>query len=431
MATETTSNDPDGRTVSVMDRDQPYVASISSEVERLSLGHFITNSRWLGGYLLAATLLVSVIAWGAVDRVSLISWIAAILALCLVHWKLHQRFQLHTGELKPNPPRLGFLWAGILLPAALFGVVVATFGPRLNSLSYNLIALIQLALCTAAMIDMAAARKGFLWFLAAVLGPGIIVHLAKSTDAGEGGYLNVLVLALISLFIMFSLVHNKLFRGLQANLVLAVEQRNLLKLLEDTNRSLYEDRAVLATESRTDALTGLANRRLLEESLGAEWNRCRRAKLPLSCVLLDIDNFKAYNDHFGHDGGDECLKQVARILAGTIRRAGDLVARYGGEEFMVLLPNTDLDGGRRVAEQLQAAVLGAEIPHPASNAAVVVSISLGVASLIPSAGMHSTQLFKAADLALYEAKRLGRNRVELAGQETMDSALLAVQGLIG
>ncbi len=416
--------------VSVMGHVSQQAGDAASEVERLSLAHFIINSRSLGVYLIAATILVCSIAWGSIATVILLPWFGIILTLCLAHWYLLQRFQLTESGLSADAPPLWLLFASVQIPGILFGLAIAGFGIRLSELNYSLIALIQLALCTAVMIDMAAIRRGFEAFAACILGPSILVYFVDSIEPG-GGRLGTLALGLSCLFAVLTLVHNKLYRIMQANLVLTVEQRNLLRLLEDTNRNLHKDRALLATESRTDPLTNIANRRLLEETLSAEWNRCRRSNLPLSCVLVDIDYFKAYNDHFGHDGGDECLRLVARIMDANIRRAGDIVARYGGEEFMVLLPSTDLAGGHRVAIQLQGAMMEAKIPHPASSVAETVSISLGVSSLVPDADVLPAQLFKAADLALYEAKRRGRNRVELANQDTMDSARLAAQGLIG
>ena len=430
MSADSIINDSDNSTISVIDRDSRFVANAYDEVERLSLGHFVINSRDLGTYLLVASALVCLIAWESVSTGGLLAWWGMILVLSVFYRFCLQQFKTEENRLAADSPQTWVLYSSIVFLGLLFGSFVIIFAPQMSFATSSLIALVQFALCAVVMVDMAARRSCFLMFSIGVLGPPIIFQFISGLITG-GGHQAILSLVLTVLLGVIILAHNKLFRFMQANLLLTVEQQNLLRLLEDTNKSLSEDREVLATESRTDALTGLANRRLLEESLGAEWNRCRRSHLHLSCVLLDIDHFKAYNDHFGHDGGDDCLKQVATVLADNIRRAGDLVARYGGEEFMVLLPSTDLDGGRKVAEQLHSAMLQAKIPHPASPVADVVSISLGVASYEPEGGMQPAELFKAADLALYEAKRQGRNRVALAGKETMDSARLAVQGLIG
>jgi len=365
---------------------------------------------------------------GSVSDTVLVAWFTLFLLLSLLHWRTAIYFDDHKPVSGGEPQQLVPLYLSMVLPGLVLGVVIAMFEPRLESLDFSFIALIQMTLCTAVMIDMMAAKNAFMWFLLGILGPEVVVFIA----AGDGaGVLWLLAILLLGLAVVLALMHHKLNRTLHADLQLVVEQRNMLRLLEDSNSTLYEERKVLATESRTDALTGLANRRLLEESLAAEWNRCRRGKLTLSGVLLDIDFFKAYNDMFGHDGGDECLRQVAQILAARIRRAGDLVARYGGEEFMILLPNTDIDGACKVAEEVRNDVLQAQISHPKSSVSKSLSISLGVACLVPDASMQPLQLFKAADLALYEAKYQGRNRVILANQHTLEAARLAAQGMIG
>ncbi len=178
--------------------------------------------------------------------------------------------------------------------------------------------------------------------------------------------------------------------------------------------ALEEANLQLEQLSRTDALTGLSNRRCFNEALDAEWLRALRAHTPVSLILADIDFFKLYNDHYGHQGGDSGLQRVARVLA-TGRRGGlDLVARYGGEEFVILLPGTDVAGALVVAEMVRAAVEALQEPH-AKSALGKLSISLGVAAMVPDMDTHAPQLIEAADMALYEAKRRGRNQVVVAG----------------
>ncbi|MEK9950571.1 MAG: diguanylate cyclase [Curvibacter sp.] len=170
----------------------------------------------------------------------------------------------------------------------------------------------------------------------------------------------------------------------------------------------------LAALSSTDALTGLANRRRFDEAWSEEWQRAARKGESLALVMIDVDHFKAYNDHYGHQAGDECLRRVAGVLAGEARRAGELVARYGGEEFVVILPSTDAATAREVAERLRAAVEAEALPHPHSPAAPVVTISMGVAAGQPRQEADAEALLKKTDVALYLAKRQGRNQVLLA-----------------
>lgn len=160
-----------------------------------------------------------------------------------------------------------------------------------------------------------------------------------------------------------------------------------------------------------DALTGIPNRRSHNEVQRREWDRCQRSGAPLSVVMIDVDMFKQYNDHYGHGAGDECLRQVGQALAACVKRPWDFVARYGGEEFSAVLPETGFDGALCMAEQFRSAVAALELPHAHSTAAAVVTISVGVATIVPTGAAELEQLAAAADKMLYEAKTGGRNRV--------------------
>lgn len=163
--------------------------------------------------------------------------------------------------------------------------------------------------------------------------------------------------------------------------------------------------------SSMDGLTEVANRRLLDDTLDVEWRRARRNQSTLAVVMMDIDHFKLYNDHYGHLAGDECLKRVAGALLTCLRRPSDLLARYGGEEFVALLPDTEQSGAMTLAEYGRKAVQKLAMPHAASPVAEVVTVSLGVAATIPQQGRKATELVEAADRALYQAKKKGRNQV--------------------
>ncbi|WP_158269745.1 response regulator [Desulfonatronum sp. SC1] len=175
---------------------------------------------------------------------------------------------------------------------------------------------------------------------------------------------------------------------------------------------LKRKRDILRNLSNKDGLTCIANRRRFEEFLEFEWQRAVRSGEPLSLVMADIDHFKLYNDHYGHAAGDECLREVARSLSGIVSRQTDLVARYGGEEFICLLTGTNQDGAREVARKMREAVEALGIPHAFSPVAPTITLSLGVASMVPQRdGKTAHDLFLAADKALYQAKSTGRNKV--------------------
>ena len=211
--------------------------------------------------------------------------------------------------------------------------------------------------------------------------------------------------------------------GVMANLVgcgnayvLEVRDRRLYlqaRMLELEKRQLNRLSERMVQLAREDGLTGLANRRHFNDSFMVEWERARREQQSLALVFVDVDHFKAYNDNHGHLEGDRALVAVAAAMKPLARRAGDLAARYGGEEFVLLLPNTPAEGAREVADELLAAIDERRIPHKASSVGPYVSVSIGVASLVPDVHLAPSQLIDRADAALYAAKESGRHQVVL------------------
>ncbi|MEN7342594.1 MAG: GGDEF domain-containing protein [Pseudomonadota bacterium] len=205
------------------------------------------------------------------------------------------------------------------------------------------------------------------------------------------------------------------------NEALNVSLRDRIDELKATQRQLLVEKErsdglveQLRTLSTTDGLTGLKNRRSFNESLNAEWRRAQRRGEPLTLAIADVDHFKAYNDLYGHQAGDACLKHVANVLAGVARRAGDCVARYGGEEFVLILPQTDLKAGVATAERALEALRALALPHQGSKTAPHVTMSIGIASKGLDHSQDAESLLACADEALYEAKQLGRNQVVTA-----------------
>jgi diguanylate cyclase (GGDEF)-like protein/PAS domain S-box-containing protein len=181
--------------------------------------------------------------------------------------------------------------------------------------------------------------------------------------------------------------------------------------VEEANRRLALSNEELQGLSRRDGLTAIANRRSFDEYIDLEWNRASRDHRPLSLLISDVDHFKKFNDRYGHQAGDECLRRVAATLDRQLSRSIDMVARYGGEEFVVVLPETPLAGAINIADRLRRAVEELNIPHEASAVADHVTISVGVAAVVPTPGDSRDALLSAADAALYQAKQTGRNRV--------------------
>lgn len=178
--------------------------------------------------------------------------------------------------------------------------------------------------------------------------------------------------------------------------------------IAEHSAQLERANAQLSRLSVTDGLTGVGNRRLFDETLAAEWARGVRQEQPLALLLIDIDHFKLYNDSYGHQGGDDCLRRVAGVLGSCVKRGGELLARYGGEEFAVLLPSNDLASAASFAQRCLDRLNAARLPHRASPVSAWVSMSIGVASIVPSQGLSPDSLVRRADAALYGAKKLGR-----------------------
>jgi diguanylate cyclase (GGDEF)-like protein/PAS domain S-box-containing protein len=203
--------------------------------------------------------------------------------------------------------------------------------------------------------------------------------------------------------------------GLSGEIVGLVEQFKDITERKCNEEAMAKANKKLEQLAYLDGLTQIANRRIFDEKLDNEWIRARRSRRPLSLILCDIDFFKRYNDYYGHQMGDECLKAVAASINNCVHRPADLVARYGGEEFGILLPDTDSNGACELAETIRKAVQGINMEHKRSEVCDSITLSLGVATDFPSSnGNSAVELLKSADKALYGAKESGRNRVKEA-----------------
>lgn len=180
----------------------------------------------------------------------------------------------------------------------------------------------------------------------------------------------------------------------------------------NTHAELKRHRDFLESMSYLDGLTGIPNRRRFDEHLTMMWNCNQRAGLPISIVMMDLDFFKRYNDHYGHQAGDDCLCLVANALNSALARKTDLVARYGGEEFVCILSNASREGTWYVAEKLRNSILDLKIPHETSPVSDYVTISIGMANAVPDRNAQACELVKSADQALYQAKKAGRNQIK-------------------
>ncbi len=213
------------------------------------------------------------------------------------------------------------------------------------------------------------------------------------------------IVSLVASTSLFSLVANyAMERDERKRYLLTLKERGVVRELTRAHERLQ-------ALSRIDGLTGLYNRRHFQEYLHQVWERAQYDESHLSILLVDMDHFKKYNDRYGHLAGDECLRQVAQVLQAHLRRPEELVARYGGEEFMAVLPHTDAQYAQGVAERIRHAVEMLSMRHESSSTALVVTVSIGVASCKADVLLKDTAILSAVDNALYQAKREGRNRI--------------------
>lgn len=200
----------------------------------------------------------------------------------------------------------------------------------------------------------------------------------------------------------------------------------LLQEIDSLYAELSRTNQHLSRIALLDSLTGLGNRRYFDAQAEKEWRRAARERQTLSLIMLDIDHFKAFNDTYGHPAGDACLEAVGQTIQKCLRRAGDAAARYGGEEFCVLLPATAMDGARFIAEEIRHEIEALRIPHKSAQPFGVVTVSIGVRTLLPTSAHTLAELLAAADAALYTAKQTGRNRVIATSSEPLAVASITV-----
>jgi two-component system, chemotaxis family, response regulator WspR len=196
-----------------------------------------------------------------------------------------------------------------------------------------------------------------------------------------------------------------------------LERDEAHRALRESQQQLMEANIELQRLNNVDALTGASNRKHFNEYIEKEWKRAAREQSPLSVLMIDVDDFKRFNDTYGHVAGDEVLRKVAKAMRDTLGRPGDLAARFGGEEFVIVLPGTPLEGASAIGEKVRKSVEALQVPHSGSTVVGFVTISLGAGSTIPRRGGSFVSLIETADVALYQAKKNGKNRVAALGQD--------------
>lgn len=310
-------------------------------------------------------------------------WYFWLLVTTAAHWRIGGTSWMDNG-LRANHININRHIATACLAGLGWGALAISL-PWLGRTGQNIVMIMMVIAITTALPRLVVLLPFFLAFAAGVLVP--LVLMLPFLDAElRRVVLPMVVLMAVTLW----------FSATETRRVLV---DILLKQISFENAS-WEDR-----------LTGLGNRRRFDERLDLSWNQAMRLQVPLSLILLDIDHFKRFNDFYGHQAGDMCLREVATALNSCVKRAGDLITRYGGEEFAIVLFHTPMNDGRTVGESLRKAVADMELKHEASSFGIV-TISLGGATIIPKRDDKIEDLVKSADEALYRAKEKGRNQIE-------------------
>lgn len=277
----------------------------------------------------------------------------------------------------------------------------------IDQVAYGQIIVYVVAIMSAAVVPIFKPVELFIIYLVSeALFITLLPYFQKSSEIAFWDIVNTIFFLIVSWVI--SSIRYKNYIEEFNNKKIIQEKTNELNRV---NKQLEEANRKLDKLSKTDSLTGILNRLVFDKAMKAEWKRCKECLEPLSLIMIDIDLFKLFNDNYGHQAGDECIKQVAETLAATAKPFSNIVARYGGEEFAIILPGTNKEKALELAEQLRKNVEDLAIPHAYSFVSRFVTISLGVHTLIPSDEASIEKLIRTADNALYQAKKKRNNVV--------------------
>jgi len=345
-----------------------------------------------------ASVLIGIAEWSPERGSFLVGWVGLVYAIIVLRiWvTARSRKALDTRGYGRRRALRYALSTGLSGVAWGIGGVLVDFN---DPLAMVLTITALQAMVMGGVVTLSTFLPAFLSFALPAILPMIVML------AAHGGRTDIIlaVYNLILLVLMIGIAM-RVNRSLRQTWELRFDKEDLVTALTKAHDSL----TVLAD---TDGLTGLANRRRFDVVLETEFSRLRRSRAPLSLILLDVDFFKNFNDHYGHVAGDECLKRIGGVLEGSISRAPDIPARYGGEEFAAVLPETDHDGALAIAERIRSDIIALAIPHTRSAVAEHVTISLGVVTHDCSAVGSAREFVMMADEQLYRAKSEGRNRV--------------------
>ena len=397
----------------IYQRHMPSEELFSAQLEMLMQnGRLATVSIHLVGVF--ATILMF---WPFMDLTIVLLWAAAFLILLLVR-SLNMSNALVERRFQTNPRRVyrqliigagltGLVWSGVYIQAA--NTVPLT-------MQYTFLLLI--IMITALSIGFSVVVREY--FIVSVFTSLWPIAWWSTVHYWQQPYNLLIGLVLLGLCALLVFVSDRVYQSFRNMIAMnwereAISQElgDLTGSLRDRNRQLRDARRQLTDLANVDELTGLGNRRLVNNALQEEINRARRSGAEMSVIMLDVDYFKLYNDTYGHPAGDSVLQKLADIMQRATTRAGEVVARYGGEEFILVLPGASTESALRTANRLRELVMEEKIPHEASLGEKFITVSQGVVTARPDADLLPADLVNQADKALYQAKGAGRNTIKV------------------
>lgn len=340
-------------------------------------------------------------------------WLVFVMITLVRTWNTHQFCMLAENDENIDYRHwFNRFYLSTLVAGIGWGVGGFVVGSALPALEQVYIFIILIGVGAAAIPFLGVVQRVMLSFQAVSTIPYVIYI---SLLLGDRGTILLFMFALYIAAIIASI--RRMDINLTESMTLQYENLQMVNTLSRSNLKLQNANEKLETLTLEDALTELHNRRYFEMQLEVEWKRETREQKILTLMVIDIDYFKLYNDTYGHAEGDVCLKSLAQLLQSCLHRPADVIARIGGEEFVVLLPDIDSEGAKVLAQQMQHQLHLADLIHATSPLGENVTVSIGIASVVPGENTTALGLFKAADKALYKAKAKGRNQIEVGDME--------------
>lgn len=363
----------------------------------------------------------------SVETVYLVGWAISLLVLNLWWSRRINQTLLANRHFSQLPTVLNELVAYSLVTGAIWAATLIALDSYLSDLIFYICVMCVAIISVVNIAVSVVIRSAYLAQLVFSLG-ATAMWLAWQVDERpfNAGF-SVLLVALMAFLIVTSEWMSKSFSEMvETSLERAAMSKDLASLtdsLKTRNLQLQDARKQLAQQATIDEMTGLRNRRGVNIIINDELGRVKRAQLPVSLIVLDVDHFKAYNDNYGHPAGDQVLQRIATVMLEMTNRSGEFAARMGGEEFAMFFPKMRLAAALEIAERVRVGVSDLRIPHEKSPTAEYVTVSIGVVSCVPDWDLEFDQILQAADDAMYESKVSGRNRVtagELASNDSSD-----------